>query len=335
MTGYDKPVTSRVPLWCFVAAGVLVLTAAACRSSTPTPSAPTQVAVAVSEPAVTPPAPAPTPTPTPPPVPAVPNPPVNMIAVGDIGMCGYREVAETAKLVSGMPGTIAMLGDIAYDNGTERNFRECFDPWWGPFKNRTRPVPGNHEYVRTNPTAAPYFAYFGANAGTPGVGYYSYAAGDWLVIALNSVVEIGEGSAQLAWLRNTLASSAPTRCTLAYSHHARYSSGRNDDSPWMQAAWRVLDAAGVDLVLAGHDHSYERFAPMDGDGRAQREGMRQFVVGTGGAYLYDFPRIKPNSEVRALVHGVLKLSLASDSYSWEFVPIAGKSFRDAGTGQCF
>ena len=257
-----------------------------------------------------------------------------MIAVGDVGMCGHREVAETARLVGGMPGVIAMLGDIAYMDGTERNFLDCFDPWWGRFRDRTRPVPGNHEYSSANPTAAPYFAYFGANAGVPGMGYYTYEAGDWLVIALNSNVPVGDSSAQLQWLRSTLAGSR-AKCSMAYWHHPRFSSGRSGDNPWMAAAWRVLDEAGVDVVLSGHDHSYERFAPQDADGRYRPDGMREFVVGTGGAYLYEFPNIKANSEARGLDHGLLKLLLRSDGYEWEFVPIAGKTFRDMGSAQCF
>lgn len=249
-------------------------------------------------------------------------------------MCGYREVAETAKLVDDMPGVLALLGDIAYMDGTERNFLDCFDPWWGRHRQRSRPVPGNHEYGSPNPTAAPYFAYFGANAGTPGQGYYTYEAGDWLMIALNTNVPIGDGSAQLNWLRTTLAADR-RKCAAAYFHHPRFSSGRSGSHNWLAPLWRVLDDAGVDVVLAAHDHSYERFAPQDADGRAHPEGIRQFVVGTGGAYLYEFRDIKANSEARGVEHGVLKLSLRSDGYDWDFVPIAGKGFKDFGSAQCF
>jgi hypothetical protein len=257
-----------------------------------------------------------------------------MIAVGDIGMCGYAEVAETAKIVDGLPGVIAILGDIAYMDGTERDFQECFHPFWGRHVPRARPVPGNHEYGRPNPTAAPYFAYFGAAAGPVGQGWYSYEAGDWLVIALNSVLPIGDGSAQLGWLRSTL-SANQHKCALAYWHHPRFSSGKNGDNPYMGAAWRVLDEAGVDVALSAHDHLYERMAPQDADGRFNERGIRQFIVGTGGAYLYDFPGVKANSEARGNVHGVLRLNLRADGYDWEFVPIAGKNYHDAGSGLCY
>jgi hypothetical protein len=256
-----------------------------------------------------------------------------MLAVGDIGMCGYREVAMTADLVDGMPGVLALLGDLAYPNGRMRDFLECFHPAWGRHVHRSRPVPGNHEYYSENPTAQPYFDYFGAKAGVPGEGYYTYEAGEWLVLALNSNVPTGEGSPQVQWVRSVLATSRQ-RCAIAYWHHPRFSSGRSGDNGFMKTMWSVLDEAGVDVVLAGHDHSYERMAPQDADGRSHPQGMRQFVVGTGGAYLYEFPNVKANSEVRGVAHGVLRLTLRSDAYDWEFVPIPGQAFSDSGTGQC-
>lgn len=327
---------NRTSFYGQVALGVLALVATAgCgSSSSPSPTAPTAVVP-------TPPAAASgggtsaSPPPSTPEVPApAPRPPADLIAVGDIGMCGYREVAETATLVDSLPGTIALLGDIAYMDGTERNFMECFDPWWGRHKHRSRPVPGNHEYSSAAPTAAPYFAYFGANAGPPGLGYYTYEAGEWLMIALNSNVPIGEGSAQFQWLRTQLAGDKH-KCAAAYWHHPRFSSGRSGNNSWMGPVWRLLDEAGVDLVLSGHDHSYERFAPQDADGHYHPQGVRQFVVGTGGAYLYEFPNVRANSEARGLDHGVLKLSLRGDGYDWEFLPVAGKTFRDFGSAQCF
>lgn len=263
----------------------------------------------------------------------VPKIPATVVAVGDIGMCGYKEPFETASLVDGIPGIVALLGDLAYMNGTDSDFQNCFHPPWGRHVWRSRPVPGNHEYVSTNPTAAPYFAYFGDRAGTPGEGFYSYEAGEWLAIALNSNVPMGDGSAQLAWLRNLLAHSKH-KCAMAYWHHPRYSSSVSGDNGFTRAAWAVLDAAGVEFVLSGHDHVYERFAPQDSEGRYSPDGMRQFVVGTGGAYLYDFKNIKGNSEVRGQAHGVLKLTLRSDGYDWEFVPTGAYAFRDMGSGQC-
>lgn len=304
---------------------VLLLITSGCGGGNKSPVAPTPIDTA------------PPPTaggaPPPPSAPAAPRPPATMLAVGDIGMCGYKEVAATADIVAGITGVVALLGDIAYMDGTERDFMQCYDPWWGRFRDRSRPVPGNHEYHSPNPTAAPYFAYFGANAGPPGMGWYLYEAGEWQVLAINSVLPVGPGSAQFEWVRATLAGNK-ARCTLAYWHHPRFSSGKNGDNPWLGALWRLLDEAGVDVVLTAHDHSYERFAPQDADGRYDPNGMRQFVVGTGGAYLYSFPRVLPNSEARGLEHGVLKLTLGHDGYEWEFLPIAGKTFRDSGSGQC-
>jgi hypothetical protein len=249
-------------------------------------------------------------------------------------MCGYKEPFETAALVDGIPGIVALLGDLAYMNGTDSDFMNCFHPPWGRHVWRARPVPGNHEYTSQSPNGEGYFNYFGAAAGVRGQGYYSYEAGDWLVLAINSNIPAGDGSAQMAWLHGVLSASRH-KCSMAYWHHPLFSSSDSRGSSHMRPVWMVLDSAGVDVVLNGHDHVYERFAPQDASGRYHPQGIRAFTVGTGGAYLYDFRNIVGTSEARGQAHGVLRLTLRPDGYDWEFVPTAAYSFRDMGTGQCF
>jgi acid phosphatase type 7 len=257
-----------------------------------------------------------------------------LVGAGDVGMCGIPEVAMTANLLETIPGTIVALGDLAYPTGSASDFATCYDPTWGRLRERTRPAPGNHDYETQQ--GAPYYAYFGENAGPTGRGYYSYRAGAWLVLSLNSNIPATADSAQAAWVRATLASN-PTACTLAYWHYPLFSSGPNGSIGTMRDIWRILQEGGADVVLSGHDHLYERFTAQDAMGRADpRHGLREFVVGTGGAHLYA-PRVRqPNSEVVASVHGVLKLTLKAKSYDWQFVPVPapGKSFSDFGTGEC-
>jgi hypothetical protein len=231
-----------------------------------------------------------------------------------------------------LPGPIIVPGDIAYPDGSANDFAKCFDPFWGRHRSRILPSPGNHEYH--SPGAAPYFQYFGAAAGPPGFGYYSAEVGPWTVISINSNLPSGEGSAQMQFLRNVLATEK-TRCTLAFWHHPRFSSGPNGDNASMADVVRVLYDANVDLMVVGHDHLYERMAPFDPTGRHDAaRGIRQFTVGTGGATLYQFASVKPISEARASVWGVLRLTLGAEGYDWEFIPVPGNSFRDAGSGQC-
>ena len=265
--------------------------------------------------------PAPTPTPS---IPQI------FVGAGDIGVCGGSSGA-TAKLLETIGGQVFTLGDNAYYSGTRQEFRDCYDPTWGRLKSRTRPVPGNHEYESVG--AAPYFEYFGASAGPSGLGYYSFELGDfWHAIALNSNIPVDSGSAQAQWLLGDLAASR-ARCTVAYWHHPLFSSGPHGDQVQMRDVWRVLYSFGADIVLAGHEHLYERFAPQDPDGRADPErGIRQFVAGTGGAPLFQFVRVRSNSEARISTFGVLKLTLNADAYQWEFVPASGPG--DAGSGVC-
>lgn len=256
-----------------------------------------------------------------------------MVGAGDIGWCGSDGRPDlTAALLDGIPGTVFTTGDNAYMNGSAEAFRRCYEPSWGRHRTRTRPTAGNHDYE--TPGAAGYYGYFGPTAGPAGLGYYAYRAGAWHVLALNSQLDVSAGSAQLAWLRSELAAN-PTRCTLAYFHEPLFGSGTNGSDPRMREAWRVLYDAGADVVVSGHNHSYERFAEQDPDGRPDAgRGIREFVVGTGGAPVTGFPAVQPNSEARGSTWGVLKLTLRSSDYRWEFVPVAGASFSDAGAGTC-
>jgi hypothetical protein len=244
-------------------------------------------------------------------------------------MCDANSEA-TARLLDSIGGTVFTLGDNAYFHGTREEFRDCYDPTWGRHKGRTRPVPGNHEYE--SPGAGPYFEYFGPNAGPSGLGYYSFEVGSWHAVALNSNISVSAASAQGQWLRNDLAASA-TRCTIAYWHHPLFSSGPDGPSPRMRDFWRTLHEAGAEVVLSGHDHLYERFAPQDADGGLDPlRGIRQFVAGTGGAVLYPTGAARSNSEARVSAFGVLRLTLRSDGYDWEFTSVSGP--RDSGTGSC-
>ena len=261
-----------------------------------------------------------------------------LIAAGDIAGCGHLGDTATAAVVSSaIGGTVAVLGDAVYNDGSASQFANCYGPTWGRFKWRTRPAIGNHEY-RT-PGASGYFNYFGVRAGPRGKGWYSYNLGQWHVVVLNSncsKVNCGRGSEQERWLRADLAAHA-NRCTLAYWHHPRFSSdNRHGNWPSVGPFLDALYEFGADVVLSGHAHVYERFAPQDPWGKADPAfGIRQFTVGTGGNGLYGFQGIKPNSQVRhAKSHGALKLTLHSGGYDWKFLPQAGRTFSDSGTTAC-
>jgi acid phosphatase type 7 len=264
-----------------------------------------------------------------------------LVGAGDIATCGELEGAEaTAKLIAKIPGTVFAVGDLAYPDGSDEQFAKCYGPTWGRFKERTRPAPGNHEYHSDG--ASGYAHYFGPAAGDAKKGYYSYDLGAWHVIVLNSECEQVGGcdavSAQGQWLRHEL-SQNHAACTLAYFHKPLFSSGvAHGNDPLMKPIWQALYDAGADVVINGHDHHYERFAPQDPDGHpdAQR-GIREFVVGTGGKTTHRTLAAspQPNSEVRnADTFGVLKLTLHPTSYDWEFIPEANKTFSDSGSGTC-
>jgi hypothetical protein len=263
-----------------------------------------------------------------------------LVGAGDIASCDDLAGAEaTAKLIENIPGTVFAAGDLAYPDGSDEQFAKCYGPTWGRFKDRTRPAPGNHEYHSDG--ASGYTRYFGVAAGDPKKGYYSYDLGAWHIIALNSeCAQVGgcdAASPQGEWLRQDL-KGHPAACTLAYWHKPLFSSGAaHGNDLMMKPLWDTLYAANADVILNGHDHDYERFAPQDPDGKADvKRGIREFVVGSGGKNSHrSFATPKPNSEVRdAETFGVLKLTLHSSSYDWEFVPQAGKSFNDSGSGTC-
>ena len=234
-------------------------------------------------------------------------------------------------LLDRIEGTVFTAGDNVYPNGRDEDFKNCYEPWWGRHKGRTRPSPGNHDY--DTPGAAGYFTYFGSRAGPADSGYYSYSAGAWTVLSLNSNIPVDRGSAQVQWVRAELA-RAGNRCTAAYFHHPPFTSADRGQSLYMRPLWEVLNAAGVDVVVAAHEHMYERFAPMNGSGDVDREhGSRLFVVGTGGAYLVPATRAAGNSEVRLVSFGVLKLTLNTRSYRWEFIRPGGGT-ADLGDDVC-
>jgi hypothetical protein len=262
-----------------------------------------------------------------------------LLGAGDIADCRDLSGAEaTAKLLAEVQGTVMAVGDLAYPDGTAANF-ECYDKTWGRVKGRTRPAPGNHEFHSAGATF--YFQYFGNAAGDAGRGYYSYDLGSWHIIVLNSECQAAGGcdaaSAQGKWLREDLAAH-PVACTLAYFHKPLFSSGgAHGNDLVMKPLWDALYEANADVVVNGHDHDYERFAPQNPEGVSDAErGIREFVAGTGGKNLRPFAAAaRANSEVRSLeAFGVLKLTLLPGRYQWQFIPQSGKSFQDSGSGTC-
>ncbi len=263
-----------------------------------------------------------------------------MVGAGDIASCGNPGAEATAQLLDTLAGTIYTLGDHAYPDGTATDFANCYAPTWGRHKTRTKPTVGNHDYSTAG--AAGYYAYFGSaasplehNCVSNCQGYYSYALGSWHIVVLNSEITVDAGSGQEQWLRDDLAAHSNV-CTLAYWHRPRFSSGIYGNDPTMQAIWQALYDYRADVVVNGHIHNYERFDLQTPTGEIDTsQGIREFVVGTGGAELHTFGTIQPNSQVRSSdTYGVLKFTLHATSYDWEFIPIAGQSFRDSGSGAC-
>jgi acid phosphatase type 7 len=266
-----------------------------------------------------------------------------LVGAGDIVGCRDPQGAlATAKLIERIPGTVFAVGDLVYDAKTLAQFQTCYGQAWGKFKERTKPALGNHEYLERN--AAPYFQYWGAQAGPAGKGYYSYELGAWHVVVLNTNCEApglggcAAGSPQEIWLRRDLREHHDA-CIVAYGHHALFSSGvfrTHAVHPELKPFWEDLYAVHADLMIAGHEHSYERFAAQDPDGRADpQHGIREIVVGTGGRSHDPLGLALPNSEVQNIgTYGVLKLTLSPLGYTWEFIPEEGKSFHDSGAGVC-
>ena len=271
--------------------------------------------------------------------------PFVLVGAGDIASCKDLSGAEaTAELIEKIQGEVFAAGDLAYEKGTAEEFKNCYDKTWGRFKSRTHPAPGNHEFYGSK-DGSPYFQYWGAQAGPPEKGYYSFDLGVWHVIALNTncaapgLGGCGPGSDQDLWLQQDLAAHAKS-CIVAFGHHALYSSGifkNHAIHPELHQLWRDLYKAHADLVLNGHEHSYERFAPQDPDGHADpKNGIREIVVGTGGRSNDPLGFAIPNSQVRnATSFGVLKLTLWPGKYSWEFIPVDAKNgFHDSGSDTC-
>jgi hypothetical protein len=283
---------------------------------------------------------------------AIPPPPAHsavvkgptLAAAGDVAcpvgqrvtntQCRQGATAAVIKRID--PDVLAPLGDLQYDSGSFRDWRNgSYRTSWGRFRSRSRPAVGNHEYA-TGSTAA-YAAYFGARAGPRGKYWYSYELGSWHVVALNSncsIVGCKPGSAQQRWLKADLARHR-TQCTLAYWHHPRFSSGLHGNDTSVAPLWATLERAGTDVILSGHDHSYERFGAQTSTGRASRKGIVEFVVGTGGRNNYPIIRRQANSIVRRpFVFGVLQLTLGEGEYAWRFRPVAGLTFSDRGSASC-
>ncbi len=266
-----------------------------------------------------------------------------LVGAGDIASCNFDRDRATANVLAKVPGTVFTLGDNVYPDGTATQFRNCYHPTWGTEKARTKPSVGNHEYH--TPDASGYFNYFGARAGNPAKGYYTYKRGSWRVVVLNSncseVGGCGVRSAQGRWLDQVL-TNHQSRCTLAYFHHPLFAS-TGAASTDVRPFWRILYRHNADVILSGHAHYYERFAPQRPDGTKDlRRGIRELVVGTGGA-----PPVNPMTRPRAensvvdsekspgvTAYGVLRLRLYGDSYAWKFLPVARENFTDSGNTSC-
>jgi hypothetical protein len=261
-----------------------------------------------------------------------------LVGAGDIAECTEGGDEETAALVEAIDGIVFTLGDNAYEKGSLEEFERCYGPTWGQpsIKDRTMPVAGNHEYE--TPGATGYFEYFGAAAGDPTEGWYAFDAGAWRIYVINSNCdEVGgceAGSEQQRWLNDDLAAN-PRDCVGALWHHPRFSSGEHGHNQNMRDIWQTLQEWDAELVLVGHDHNYERFAPQDAASNPDEDGLVQIVVGTGGRDPRPLGGLRRNSVVSASdVFGVIRLELSEDGYAFEFLPVPGDEFTDSGAGTC-
>jgi len=270
--------------------------------------------------------------------PAVAESDAVIMAAGDIASCDVHADALVGSLVgSHGTATVAALGDLVYPAGTAARFRACYHEAWGGVRDRTRPTPGNHDIEVDGGVA--YFEYFGGSAGTPGEGWYAYDAGSWRVVVLNTncrLVQCEAGSPQHEWLQAELDRS-DARCTLAYFHHPITGSGMHGRYPLVDPLWAALTDADVDLVLAGHEHHYERFGPLDAEARPNPDGIPMIIVGTGGIELRRAgPPVPGSEELIDGAFGALRLTLQPDGYSWAFLALegGGVTVRDSGSGSC-
>ncbi len=255
--------------------------------------------------------------------------PAVLLAAGDIAYCpttvaasGAAGTADALRRVPGVP--VLTLGDNAYVSGTAAEFASCFAPTWGVELPRLRPSAGNHDYGNSGAGGAEplgYLGYFGRLAGATPRGYYSFDLGQWHIVSLNSNINAAAGSTQELWLREDLANTS-RKCVLAYWHHPLFTSSPRGDNPKMADVWQALSDFKVDIVLNGHEHNYERFAKQTRTGIVAVDGIRQFIIGSGGiGHTAALMPLKPNSEVfNGLTYGVLKLTLETSAYTWEFLP---------------
>jgi hypothetical protein len=261
---------------------------------------------------------------------------VVLMAAGSIATCTNQNDEATAAVLDGISGWVVALGDNAYPDGSLATYQTCYEPTWGRHRSRTWAALGNHEYDLGNADGA--FDYYGARAGPRGLGYYSFELGSWHIIVLNSnwtYVSTEKGSPQEQWLRSDLAANR-TNCTLVVWHHPRFYQGSWNKNASVKPFWDALYEVGADVVVNAHFHIYERYAPQTPDGVMDPgRGIRQFIAGTGGGGHDALVQAAPNVEVRDNTsYGVLKLSLETESYIWEFVPADGSAFRDSGSARC-
>jgi len=280
-------------------------------------------------------APPPSPTMTLPPLPT--STPVYFSGAGDVSICGQTGDDQTAAILMNQVGhgLFFVAGDSSNENGNMYEYQNCFSPSWGNLLPNLRVVPGNHDYY-SNPVEN-YWIYFDGVAGEPGKGWYSFEHGDWHIVMLNSncgYVGCGPSSEQIAWLKQDLENTS-SDCSLAIWHHPRFNSGIAGNADWLYTFWDVLYEQGVDVIVNGHDHHYERMAKINPKGEIDPNlGIRSFVVGTGGASFYAIDQVQPFSEIRITNQfGIIQFTLNPASYTWQFINVNGE-IMDQGEDTC-